>query len=153
MGDTQDFYFLRFEHRPLTPEQWDVLKRNAVRRAKEERVRILRSLFDAILTSARRAVRGGRTLGSRAAAAARRRWRSYVTWRERRRAVRELSGLDDFALKDIGLHRSEIESVVCGPDLTRLTERRGPAVLFHKSHTRRNLATKGAKQMIERNAA
>ena len=146
MGDTEDLYFLRFEHRPLTPEQWDRVKRSAVRRAREHRTQMLRGLIVAILTSVRRAA-------NRAVAAAGRRRRSYAAWRERRRAIKELGALDDRVLKDIGLHRSEIESVLCGPDLTRLTERGGAAVLVHKSHTRRNVATKGAKQMIERSAA
>ena len=145
MGD--DFYFLRFEHRPLTPEQWDRLKRSTVRLAREHRAQMLRSLFVAILTSVRR-------VGLRAAAAARRRWRSYVTWRERRRAVKELGLLDDRSLKDIGLHRSEIEAVVGGPDTSRLTERKVAAVLVHKPCAKRSVAANGApKQLIERTAA
>jgi uncharacterized protein YjiS (DUF1127 family) len=154
MGNAEDLYFLRFEHRPLTPEQWDRLTRSAVRRAREHRAQTLRRLFVAILTSGRRVAKGGRTLGSRAAAAARRRWRSYVTWRERRQAVKELGLLDDRSLKDIGLHRSEIESVVCGPDPSRLTEGKVATVLLHKPCARQGIPTKAApKQLIERSAA
>jgi uncharacterized protein YjiS (DUF1127 family) len=158
MGDTEDLYFLRFEHRPLTPEQWDRLKRSAVRRAKEHRTQILRSLFVAILTSLRRAADGGRdivrVLGHRAASAARRLWRGYLTGRERRRAVRELGALDDLSLKDIGLHRSEIESVVYGPDSSRVAERKGAVFLPLKPCVKRSVAAKGAPiQLIERSAA
>ena len=36
------------------------------------------------------------------------------TWRKRRIAIRELRALDDHTLKDIGLSRSQIPSVVEG---------------------------------------
>jgi uncharacterized protein YjiS (DUF1127 family) len=154
MGDTEDLYFLRFEHRPLTPAQWDRLKRSAVRRAREHRAQMLRRLFVAILTSGRTAAKVCRTLGSRAAAAARRRWRSYVTWRERRQAVKELGGLDDRLLKDMGLHRSEIESVIYARDASRVTEGKVAAFPCHTPQARRSSAAKGApKQLIERSAA
>jgi uncharacterized protein YjiS (DUF1127 family) len=143
----EDFYFLRFEHRPLTPEQWDRLKRSAVRRARESRAQLLRSLFVAILTPVRSAA-------ERAVAAAGRRWRAYATWRERRRAVKELSGLEDRMLKDMGLHRSEIESVVYGSNASRQPEATVAPVVLHKPCAKRSVAAKGAsKQLIERTAA
>jgi uncharacterized protein YjiS (DUF1127 family) len=145
MGD--DFYFLRFEHRPLTPEQWDGLKRSAVRRARENRAQLLRSLFVAILTPVRSAA-------VRAVAAAGRRRRACATWRERRQAIKELGRLDDRALKDMGLHRSEIESAVYGSDAGRRTEDAVAAVVLHKPCAKRSVAAKGAsKQLIERTAA
>jgi uncharacterized protein YjiS (DUF1127 family) len=36
---------------------------------------------------------------------------AYATWRRYRSAVRELSGLDDRALRDIGLNRTQIHRV------------------------------------------
>ncbi|MFQ5935896.1 MAG: DUF1127 domain-containing protein [Acidiferrobacterales bacterium] len=38
----------------------------------------------------------------------------FDTWRKRRTAIRELRALDDHTLKDIGLSRSQIPSVVEG---------------------------------------
>jgi uncharacterized protein YjiS (DUF1127 family) len=37
---------------------------------------------------------------------------SYIAARKRRAAIAELHALDDYTLKDIGLHRSEIERAV-----------------------------------------
>lgn len=141
MGD--DFYFLRFEHRPLTPEQWDRLRRSVARRAHAERAQALRGVFAEI-----------RALGSRAAGAARRRWRAYATWRARRQAIKELGVLDDRMLKDMGLHRSEIESAVGGFDPSRLSEGKGAPILVHKPCAKQSIVTKAApKQFIERTAA
>jgi uncharacterized protein YjiS (DUF1127 family) len=145
MGD--DFYFLRFEHRPLTPEQWDRVKRSAVCGARKHRAQMLRYLFVAILTSPRR-------VAMLVAAAAGRSWRAYIRWRERRLAIKELGGLDDRVLKDIGLHRSEIESVVYGSDASRTTEGKVPSVVLHRPCAKRSIAAKGVPmQRIERTAA
>jgi len=150
MGDTEDLYFLRFEHRPLTPEQWDRIKRSAVHGAREHRSQLLRSLFVAILAFVR-------VVAKHAAAAIGRRWRAYTAWRERRRAIKELGGLDDRVLKDIGLHRSEIESVVYGRGSGHGIEGKvAPVatVLPHKPCVKRSVAAKGApQQLIDRSAA
>jgi uncharacterized protein YjiS (DUF1127 family) len=39
-------------------------------------------------------------------------WRTYTVWRNRQLAVNALRKLDDHMLRDIGIDRSEIESVV-----------------------------------------
>jgi uncharacterized protein YjiS (DUF1127 family) len=71
------------------------------------------------------------------AGAALRRWgRAYATWRTRRQAIAELAGLDDCVLKDFGIHRSEIESVVDGRDLKPRAECEVPAALFHQPYDR-----------------
>jgi len=133
MHASDDFYFLRFEHRPLTPEQLDQLKRAAERAAREHRARMVRGLGIAVLASLRSAARGGRdiarALGDRAAAVASAGWSAYADWRERRAAVKELAALDDRTLKDLGLTRSEIEYVVGRWDAARPSKRQAPARL------------------------
>jgi uncharacterized protein YjiS (DUF1127 family) len=99
-----------FGSRRLTPEQWDVLKRRATHDAQAVRAQALRELFGVVP----RALRAARTLGHALAAAAGRWWTRYIRWRERRAAVRELAALDDRTLKDLGIHRSEIEAVISG---------------------------------------
>jgi uncharacterized protein YjiS (DUF1127 family) len=118
MHASDDFYFLRFEHRPLTPEQLDQLKRSAQQSAKANRARIVRTVCLATLASLRSTAESGRriagVLGSALSAVAGRWWTRYVCWRERRAAVRELAALDDRTLKDLGIYRSEIETVISG---------------------------------------
>ena len=41
-------------------------------------------------------------------------WEAFADWRRRERAYAELMALDDHSLADIGLHRSEIASLVEG---------------------------------------
>ena len=131
MHASDDFYFLRFEHRPLTPEQLDQLKRAAEHAAREHRTRALRGLATAVLASLRSAASGARgitrALGHRAATVARAGWSGYTAWRERRAAVKELAALDDRTLRDLGLSRSEIEYVVGRRDAARSCERQAPA--------------------------
>ena len=87
-----------------------------------------------------------------AAAAIRKRWHSYARRLEYRAAVKELSGLDDRSLKDIGLHRSEIELVVYGAEARR--EGKVAAFLFHKPPPKRSAGKPPAfRHPIERNAA
>ena len=129
MHANDDFYFLRFEHRPLTPEELEQLKRLAERAATEYRARLLRGLGIAALASLRRAGGGVlgllRALGYRTAAVASAGWNAYAAWRERRAAINELAALDDRTLRDLGLTRSEIEYVV-RRDSARSCERQAP---------------------------
>ena len=120
MREDGDFYFLTFEHQPLTPEQWEQLKRAAIRRAHQDRARALRDLLAWVATSLSAAARGGwhavRVLRNRATNVGGDWWGAYAIRRERRMAIRELGALDDRMLKDIGLGRSEIESVIHDPE-------------------------------------
>ena len=93
------------DNRRLTPEHWAELSRRVAREAHAARAQSLRTSLRALLGFLRTPVR--------LVAAAAREWRTaYGTWLERRRAIRALGALDDRSLKDMGLHRSEIESAV-----------------------------------------
>jgi uncharacterized protein YjiS (DUF1127 family) len=86
--------FCELDYSRLSPAQKELVKRQAMQRAKACRSEALRAGFAALWAWAHR-------IGTR-----------LVTWRRRRAAITELSGLDDDALKDIGICRSEIASVV-----------------------------------------
>jgi uncharacterized protein YjiS (DUF1127 family) len=131
----------------LPPDEWEQRRRQIIQDAHAARALAFRDLFGQILLPIRRMASG--------VGAALRRWgRAYATWRTRRQAIAELAGLDDRALKDFGISRSEIESVVYGGGSKRVAEGKAAAVLFHKPYdgptTGRELAQ---KQLIEKNAA
>jgi uncharacterized protein YjiS (DUF1127 family) len=94
------------DDRRLPPERWDLLKGEVLVRAREARGRMLRG-FGGVLVRQAVAV-GGHV------------WEAYRAWRQRRTAAFELAGLDDRSLRDLGINRSEITSVVAGWDGTRL---------------------------------
>jgi uncharacterized protein YjiS (DUF1127 family) len=98
------------ESRRLTPEQWAELSQRVAREAHAARAQSLRTSLRALFGFLRRPGVPARLV----AAAAWEWWTAYGTWLERRRAVRALGALDDRSLKDMGMHRSEIESAVLG---------------------------------------
>jgi uncharacterized protein YjiS (DUF1127 family) len=51
-------------------------------------------------------------------------WLRYLTWQARRTTTRALHSLDDHTLRDIGLRRNEIESIVSDLDLMLASRRR-----------------------------
>jgi uncharacterized protein YjiS (DUF1127 family) len=104
-----------FYYNGLTPDEWEKARKRIIRRAQAARAQALRDLAGAVL-------RLVQTLATAVAAAAGKWWRAYALRRERNAAVRELHALDDRALKDIGINRSEIEWVVKGQDDTRLRD-------------------------------
>jgi len=140
-----------FYYNGLTPEQWERARQRIIRRAQAARAQALRDLAGAVL-------RLVQTLATAVATTAGKWWRAYALRRERNAAVRELHALDDRALKDIGINRSEIEWVVKGQDDTRLKD-----ATIAANHSRRRDPAAGtgmtprpqpsAKQLIKKRAA
>ena len=124
----------------LPPDEWERRRWQIIRDARAARNELFRDLFRQILLPFRTAAAGGRdlarTLAVRASATLRRWARDYATWRTRRQAIQELAGLDDRALKDFGINRSEIESVVYGRHVEPETEGKLAARLFHMPYDR-----------------
>ena len=154
MHASDDFYFLRFEHRPLTPEQWERLRQGVRQRVQADRAHALRDLLAWVPKLAMVAARGGWAMGRLLARSAGKWSSTYAAWRVRRRAIKELRGLDDRVLKDIGLHRSEIESVVYGRDSGPVADGKVAASPCPKPYASRRIATKGpTSQLMQKNAA
>jgi uncharacterized protein YjiS (DUF1127 family) len=140
-----------FYYNGLTREEWEKARRRIMRRAEAARAQALRDLAGAVL-------RPVQTLATAVAAVAGKWWRAYIRRRERNAAVRELHALDDRTLKDIGINRSEIESVVDRRDDTRL---RDATIAANRSRRRDPTAGTGtalrpqpsARQLIKKHAA
>jgi uncharacterized protein YjiS (DUF1127 family) len=79
----QDLSFFTSTSRPASADGHSQLARMVVARAKAMRTEFLREL-----------------------------WRQLRSWYQKRMALAQLRALDDAALKDIGLHRSGIESAL-----------------------------------------
>jgi uncharacterized protein YjiS (DUF1127 family) len=135
----------------LTPDEWVKARQRIIRRAEAARARALRHLAGAVL-------RLVQTPATAVAAVAGKWWRAYLRRRERNAAVRELRALDDRTLKDIGINRSEIESVVDRRDDTRL---RDATIAANRSRRRDPTAGTGMtsrpqpspRQLIKKHAA
>jgi uncharacterized protein YjiS (DUF1127 family) len=150
--------FSDFNYRKLTPEQWAELTHRVRREAHAARARSLQTLCWGVLVALRSAGAAGRRLSGRPVrlftARACNWWATYNVWLERRRAVRALGALDDRSLKDIGLHRSEIESVVFGRDSAVLTLRNAAPVSVHALQgKRRGDVARKPKQLVQCSAA
>jgi uncharacterized protein YjiS (DUF1127 family) len=95
--------------RRLPPERWEIIKSQTCARAHELRAQMLREF--------------GRWLVRRSGEMVRR----FLAWHQRRSAVRELQGLDNRTLRDMGIARSEIEYLVGGGDPERRVPRKAVA--------------------------
>ncbi len=110
MGDDNRLDETARHDRAMTSQERVLFLRQAVERAKAMRAESIRGLFGRMLAW----FPLGRLLG----------------WLRRRIAVSRLQQLDDRMLKDIGLHRSEIEAAVAGarPEPRPLDRRLTPVV-------------------------
>jgi uncharacterized protein YjiS (DUF1127 family) len=93
-----EFDRLLRNYRSLDPEQRERLARQVVERARAYRAATIRGLV---------------------------RW--FADWMRRRAAVARLQSFDDRMLKDIGIHRSEIEAVVHGAKASSEEPSKSPA--------------------------
>ena len=137
------------DNRRLTPEQWAELSHCVAREAHAARAQSLRTSLRALFGFLRRPGVPARLV----AAAARGWWTAYGTWRERRRAVRALGALDDRSLKDMGLHRSEIESAVSGQGSAPPPSSAAPVSVQALQGKRKGSVAREPKQLVHCPAA
>jgi len=137
------------DNRQLTPEQWAELLHCVAREAHAARAQSLRTSLRALFGFLRRPGVPARLV----AAAARGWWTAYGTWRERRRAVRALGALHDRSLKDMGLHRSEIESAVSGQGSAPPPSSAAPVSVQALQGKRKGSVAREPKQLVHCPAA
>ena len=109
MSDGNGLDFETSHHRAMTPAQWAAFKEGIIRGARLDRSKALAALVNRVL----------RAIGAAAAASGAQLaaiWMGYAAWRAARGDFAALSALDDSTLKDIGIARSEIESIVRKPN-------------------------------------
>src|SRR5712691_7288550 len=143
MGANDEIDLVVSDGRKLTPEQWDRLKQHVLRQAQVARAQALRDVADGIRATGLELAAGARDI-------VRSWWKAYALRRERRAAIRALSALDDRSLRDIGLGRSEIESVVYDPE--RVTART-LAVARYRAHAARPAKNAASNQPVQKSAA
>jgi uncharacterized protein YjiS (DUF1127 family) len=93
-----DIDSLALDYRRLTPRQKDTYRRLVIRRAEAARGEVVRNALRTLWTGLRSLAVGS--------------WTAYQARRRQRLAAAELSGLDDRTLRDLGISRSEIVSLV-----------------------------------------
>ncbi len=131
-----------FSRRHLLPQEWERRMQDIARDAHETRSGVLRDVFVRSLAAIRS--RAGRLTGA------------ISTWHANRRAVRDLHALGDRTLKDFGIHRSEIESVVYGRDAKLVRDRstgRNLTLAPHAKRTRRAACEAAMSDDVHRAAA
>lgn len=107
-------------NRKWPPERWQYVMSEVTREAHTARMQAMREFISWLVEGA--ATFTGRTIGLL------RQWvGAYRAWRTRRAAIRELQGLDNRMLRDMGIARSEIEWLVAGGDQTRAPRGRAAA--------------------------
>jgi uncharacterized protein YjiS (DUF1127 family) len=112
MSEDTKFDLRTLDFRSLTPTEWSALKNQLIEQARQKRNAELRKAMAHLFAGPERVL----SAVSRAFIRAR---RAFLVSRRRKAAFAALSALDDRALRDIGLRRSEIFSAVYRSDSGR----------------------------------
>src|SRR5581483_1257220 len=103
-------------NRKWPPDRWQSVMSEVSREAHRTRTQAMRDFVAWV-------AKGAATL-ARSAAGLLQQWAGdYRAWQTRRAAVRELQGLDNRMLRDMGIARSEIEWLVAGGEASRAPQR------------------------------
>jgi uncharacterized protein YjiS (DUF1127 family) len=100
------------EVRHLTLQQWTALRRSIIVRAREER----KEAIDEVAARASRLCCALLAAASRISDALRSAWRRLRQHQKRLQELRELSQMDDLALRDLGISRLDIRAMRLNPN-------------------------------------